>query len=85
MSRIKQKLPHDEAVRLRAGLMKLLVAINETRHECGVAKKRNAELAAYRDMELVRDVVKMVDKYEMKKIDQVYDAFPADKIEVIGG
>lgn len=84
MSRVKQKLPHDEVVQLRAGLMKLLVVINETRYGCFVAKEHNAEIAAGKDMTAVRDVLKMVDKYEVKKIDQVYDAFPADKIEVIG-
>lgn len=84
MSRVKQKLSRDEAVQLRAGLMKLIVAINETRHECFVAKEHNAELAAYNDMRAVRDVMEILEKYEVKKLDQVYDAFPADKIEVIG-
>ena len=84
MRRKRKKLTHDEAAQLRVRLMELLIVINETCNECCVAKEHNAELAAYKDMKSVRDVLKMVDKYEAKKIDQVYDTFSADKIEVIG-
>jgi hypothetical protein len=83
MRREKVKMTHKEIGQLRAGLMDLLVTVHNMQRRCSVTGDRSGENAAYDDMKRIATVLKMTTKYEEDKLDQVYNAFPADKIEVI--
>ena len=90
-------IQHDEMTAARATLMKVLV---EMRRYYGFCWDNDMPIDKnyQKQVDAVRYTMRILDDWVCdkktktpngqngkKKLDQVYDAFPADKIEVIGG